>query len=189
MLMRVTRYRILSNSFKPRVGDNKYIAGMPCMDQLFNARYGVGQTPFNENIEYEGVTCYMKPKEFLFLAKVRTEYPNSNFMKRCIEEGTPMGNPFLTLHWVIADKFWQTGGHEGRTRCKAIQDVFGDNVLIPVHLLLRPSKNSRTTDEMLFSKIECEDISDIFKTFPKERYDRDSKGLNVSRPEGMARRT
>lgn len=109
----------------------------------FDQRNGIGQVPFNENIKYMGFAVLMTPSQFLRLAEARDFGKGSGLVgiKEALSSGKPMGSPFLDL--LIDDSDGDTTlvrQHEGRTRMKAVQEIWGE---IPVLVHMFPASGLR----------------------------------------------
>lgn len=114
---------------------------------------GLGQVPWNQNIDYQGLRVQMLPSIFLKLAAPLGREP-TEFIINHIKDGGAIGAPFLTID---IPKEWESGnlsspavirGHEGRNRMLAVKQVFGD-VLTEVHLFPSQMKRRHITDEMI----------------------------------------
>ena len=153
------------------------------LDDLFDAKYGFGQVPNNQEIRYKGFTIYMKPDEFLELAKPTDTEKNHQFYVDAIKNGKRMGYPFFQ---VELDKdyrdnpAWRVTAHEGRHRASAVKAVYGRNVLIPVHIWGHNFRNRSLTEEMLSQPFIPEGGAGVRTTlFSRHVVDKDSKNLYI----------
>ena len=117
---------------------------------------GLGAVGFNANVDYQGIKVLMKPSTFLNLAThVSVDHlTNLNHIKHEIENGRPIGPPYLEIDLKDDDNGNPTyigakvGGHEGRTRSLAIQELYGDKLML-VHLFFRGLRARHITPEIL----------------------------------------
>jgi len=113
----------------------------------FDQRYGIGNVPDNQNVAYLGFGVIMTPRQFLRLAATRDFNAGSNLAGLCdaLRDGKAFASPWLDL--VINSKNpdapARVRGHEGRTRCKAIEMVFGPRTPILVHVFLSGGLRAR----------------------------------------------
>jgi hypothetical protein len=121
--MKITKLRIVAKDVSIK---DRYL------DDLFDAKTGYGTIPNSESIDYFGFTIYMKPSEFLSLAANATLKPE--FYEQLVKEKEPLGYPCLFVKHEEDQGYWTIMSHEGRHRMKAVQNVLGDNHLIPVHI-------------------------------------------------------
>lgn len=101
------------------------------MDALFDAEKGIGQVPNNVDIGKIGRVEYMTPGQYLSLAE-KLERPSESslsYIKEGISKGKKLGQPTLTV-----DK-GRVVNHDGRHRSMVMKELFGDEVLIPVHVI------------------------------------------------------
>jgi hypothetical protein len=107
----------------------------------FDQTDGIGQVPFNGNINYMGFAVLMTPSQFLRLAEQRDfgGWSNLEGIKAAISEGQPIGSPFLQVQFEGAETA-VVRQHEGRTRMRAIQDLHGE---IPVLAHVFPEQGLR----------------------------------------------
>lgn len=112
---------------------------------------GAGAVPYNQEIDYFGIRCVMRPSTFLKLAAPLGQ-PHSAELEKYIADGGAIGAPFLDIS-IPAD--WDDGnfkqpaqivGHEGRNRMMAIQKLEGDEP-IEVHLIPRSYRARDMTPE------------------------------------------
>jgi hypothetical protein len=119
-------------------------------NDVIDNKNGAGLTPVNQEVDYFGNRVLMKPSVFLKLAASAHEYISSTGLKKHIEDGGKVASPFLYIslpeEWDVDGVFDKNvprvSGHEGRNRCKAILDLYGDQE-IEVHLLYRNGVRSR----------------------------------------------
>jgi hypothetical protein len=104
---------------------------------LFDPESGIGAVPNNQDVHSLGRVEYMRPSEFLGKAWPMTEGQKTDksmgFLSKSLKEGKKLGNPFLD---VEADEVYGPliSGHEGRHRVTTLQNKYGDDVHIPVHM-------------------------------------------------------
>jgi uncharacterized protein (UPF0147 family) len=98
-----------------------------------NVERGLGATGYNQSINSYGFATTMKADEFLSVNPQRTNYENVPYIRKQIEEGNPIGPPFLIAKWNKTQKGWEITGHEGRGRALALKELSPD-VDIPVHV-------------------------------------------------------
>lgn len=109
----------------------------------FDQRDGLGQVPDNQSVDYRGFAVLMTPRQFLRLAERRDFSLGSGLepIKAALEDGQPMGSPFLD---VLFDEDGQEPAkvrqHEGRTRMRAVQELYGD---IPALVHIFPAQGLR----------------------------------------------
>lgn len=107
----------------------------------YDAVNGLGAIGFNANVNYMGLTVVMTCREFLQLTPASPL--DNDFLEKWIEDGKPIGAPFL---WVQAEENMQdfrVFGHEGRHRVKAIQRLYGPNAKIAVIITFRHGVRAR----------------------------------------------
>jgi len=133
---------------------------------VFDAKEGFATTGYNMNIDYRGFVVWMRPSEFLRLAPPLSdsEIANNWFVGRSISGSkvprqTVWAPPFITVEPV--DDVWhdyfgtlgktdyRCRGHEGRHRMHAIQELVGDDVQIPVHVVVEREVRARHLDPHL----------------------------------------
>ena len=158
------------------------IDGMQLLDNLFDAKTGHNTIPNSMDIKYFGFTLYLRPSEFAKLAAPNDRL-RSEFYENLIHNGQPLGYPFLDVKIekdVDGNDCWQVVGHEGRTRCLAIQKVYGDKVLIPVHVFPLGMRNRNLNPENLSYRFcpEAKPRLCITYEFKRNRYDVESKRHN-----------
>lgn len=173
--MRITRITLCSAST---------IDGLPTLDNLFDAKNGINNIPNSAEVEYRGFTVYMKPSEFLHLA-AHSSSLNSDFYAKQIENGNPLGYCTLDVEPSKDKTSWSVIGHEGRNRCVAIQKVYGDRNLIPVHIIPQYIRNRSLTPEMLEWPFIPQDgaITSTPIKFKMSRVDKNSSRFNYGRYE------
>jgi hypothetical protein len=90
----------------------------------FDQENGIGQVPFNQEIGYRGFAVLMTPNQFFRLTPTR-DFRDSSLIgiKKAIKAGKAIGSPFISLD-KNKNKIYVTG-HEGRTRMKAIEELYG----------------------------------------------------------------
>lgn len=120
------------------------------LDGLFDNKDGIGAVPYNQDVNYMGFITYMTTKKFRELVPPGVwDLNTKEYVIQAIKDGQKLGTPFLEVRWDEKNKVWQTVGHEGRSRMDAIGEIFGTDVLVPVHMFPGPSMRARhITDEM-----------------------------------------
>lgn len=131
----------------------------------FDQHKGMGQVPYNTNIGYFGFAVLMTPSQFSKLAAPR-DFDNSNIdvIKTGIKDGQSIGSPFLSVFMDEGDdeSVAKVTAHEGRTRMKAIHELWGD---IPVLVHIIPTGGLRARD------ITVEMVSRFrMNAFPQQRF-------------------
>jgi hypothetical protein len=104
----------------------------------FDQKDGIGAVPDNRNVGYLGFACFMKPSMFARVADFRDFNMASNLkgIEAAIQDGKALASPFLDIAFdkdaAVIPRIMQ---HEGRTRCQAVRNLYGD-VPILVHCFL-----------------------------------------------------
>jgi len=132
----------------------------------FNQETGKGQVPDNMDVDYKGFAVIMTPRQFHALVAPRTYNDESlAFITDAIKNGEAIGSPFLS---ILKDKKgrYRVSGHEGRTRMKAISDVYGQ-VPVLVHIF---------ADWTRAEKLSAEIINAIRNSLIPEKQDKALKG-------------
>ena len=166
-------------------------SGSKYLDNVFDAKTGYGSVPNSESIDYFGFTIYMRPSEFLSLATENARL-KPEFYENLLKEHEPIGYPFLSVK-DEDNGYWKVEGHEGRHRARAIQNVFGDNVFIPVHVFPQGMRNRNLNPKLLampflpermdIGKKTLKEAYNQLKFFKPEMVDVKSKHLNVGKIE------
>jgi hypothetical protein len=113
---------------------------------IFDSEKGLGQVPWNQNVNYIGFVIWMKPIDFLRLNPERPA--NSESVKKLrdhilSQEEIRLGPPFIQASWDGeedgSDGDWIVTGHEGRGRMIALLDIQPD-VEVPVHVFPRDKR-------------------------------------------------
>jgi len=129
---------------------------------------GIGQVPWNQNINYVGFVVYMTPSEFLRLNPSRSSGEESfqslkDYMLS--QEELKIGPPFLQPRWDEESNRWIIKQHEGRGRMLVLNEYMPDEE-IPVHVFPRGGLRSRhITDEMLFADMLSDPRGDSDNVF------------------------
>jgi hypothetical protein len=119
------------------------------MDKYFDNKDGIGAVPFNQEIDYMGFVTRMTPREFRRIVPAGVSGPKTKeYVKQALQQGKKLGTPFLEVKWDDKNKVWQTTGHEGRSRVDAIAELFGNDLLIPIHIFPGGMRARDMTDEM-----------------------------------------
>ena len=122
---------------------------------------GIGQVPFNQNINYMGFVVYMTAGEFLILNPRRELSTDKLTEFMLAQDELRIGPPWLNIRWNEETGQWRITGHEGRGRMEVLNEYMPD-MKIPVHVFPRGVHNGQlwamrahdiTTDEMLFADI------------------------------------
>lgn len=173
--MRITRLKITANSLK-------------YLDDLFDAKTGHNGIPNSADIQHFGYTLYLKPSEFLSLAAHASLKPE--FYEQCIRNNEPIGYPFLNVRHE-EDGYWRVLAHEGRHRVTAIKTIYGDNVLVPVHIFPQYLRNRNLNPTLLkmpylpegkdIGKLSLRQAMGSMIEFPPERIDVKSTHLNYNK--------
>ena len=97
----------------------------------YDQKDGIGAVSDNSNIKYLGFAAFMYPRMFLALAAQRdfSQTSNLKMLESALKQGKPFASPFLAVRINHEGGPAKIGTHEGRTRCKAIQSLYGE---IPV---------------------------------------------------------
>jgi hypothetical protein len=107
----------------------------------FDQESGIGQVPYNQNVNYRGFTAMMRPSKFLELA-ADLEAPKQNsldYITKEISSGKPVGSPFLNVDFETG----KVSGHDGRHRMMVIRDLNGDQP-VPVHFFGKGEQRARS---------------------------------------------
>jgi hypothetical protein len=113
---------------------------------------GIGQVPWNQNVNYMGFVVYMTPGEFLILNPSR-EFSTDNLTEFMLsQDELRIGPPFMNMKWGKETGQWKITGHEGRGRMEVLNEYMPDKE-IPVHVFPRGMRGHDVTDEMLFADI------------------------------------
>lgn len=135
------RYFEIINEDQIKLGNPQSI--MKVGDVTFDQKDGIGQVPNNQNVKYLGFACFMNYSQFARLATPRDFGEESNLkgLIAALKEGKSFGSPFLICDFsknpILVD------GHEGRTRAKAIELLYGKNAKILIHIFLRGGDRAR----------------------------------------------
>ncbi len=122
----------------------------------YDQREGIGAVPYNASIDYFGCKVWMKPSTFLYLALPleRKHADAVEYLKIQMLAGKPLGSPFMNIALDRVDgklvaQNAKVTGHEGRNRMYAIQEIYGE-ILVLVHLLFSGEVRARNlTDELM----------------------------------------
>ena len=118
---------------------------------FLDPKEGIGQVPWNQNVNYIGFVVYMTPGEFLRLNPGRTRSIDRLREFMLSQDELRIGPPFLALRWNEESNRWIIKGHEGRARMEILNEYMPDEE-IPVHVFPKGEIRSRhITDEMLFA--------------------------------------
>jgi hypothetical protein len=144
----------------PATGGARAVARqLPKLDDKFDAASKIGgDVPIMT--ERFGRVEHMRPSDFLRMSgKLEEPDPNSmKFLKDKLQKGEKVGNPYLVVG--EAEKGAKVFGHEGRHRMKAIQELYGDEVLVPVYLVGKYQKGQELAKTTPLSKIISERAPD-----------------------------
>lgn len=115
--------------------DGKYKVGKVLIDNI----HGLGATPNNGNVHYMGFVAFIKPSDFLHLARYANdrEERSHKLEPEALKQG--IGCPFLIVAAENEKAPWgqlRITGHEGRTRMNMVKRVNGDD-FFPVHFFPR----------------------------------------------------
>jgi len=102
----------------------------------YDQRKGLGNVPNSASIKYMGFAVIMTPKQFAALAAPRDFSQESSIegIKNHIKKGGAIASPFLSIDFFPPKgKKMRVREHEGRTRMRAILDLYG-NVPVLVHV-------------------------------------------------------
>lgn len=118
----------------------------------WDARDGIGQVPWNMEIEYRGFIKTMTPGEYRSLVPAGTSRPSKEFLKQAIQSGKTFGQPFLVTKWDEQNKILKVVDHEGRSRVDTIMELFPQEK-IPVHIFVQGFRASDITPEMKLARL------------------------------------
>lgn len=122
-----------------RIGFAKGGSVKRVLRDLFDAKEGAGAVPNNQDVDYRGFATEMPIWKFLHLAKhLRDEDVRRGsmaFLKEHVRDGGTLGQPFLNVRWMPEEERWQVMGHDGRHRAKFLAETYGEDALIPVHII------------------------------------------------------
>lgn len=126
-------------------------------DVVFDSRKGLGSMPVNSNINYQGIGMMMRPEDFIRLNPPRVDRPVESLLA-AIQQGNPIGPPYLKTHFDPADMTLLVKGHEGRGRAMSLRRLQPD-VQMPVHVEMREiDPLTRQTWEMRSRNIDPERV-------------------------------
>jgi hypothetical protein len=105
----------------------KYAKGgkvLKSIKELMDPVGGKGAVPLNQEVDYFGFKKEMTPSKFLGTAKhIATPRKSSlDAIRKHIDEGGKIGNPFLKVDWQPDTKTWKTVGHDGRHRSMVLKE-------------------------------------------------------------------
>lgn len=105
---------------------------------MFDPKAGLGAVPWNQEVDYMGFTLGLTPEEFRMLALPLSggEHDSTPFLRDALRTGRRVGNPFLSVDWDAEMLRWLVGGHEGRHRMRAL-DELDPKSAYPVHMFPR----------------------------------------------------
>lgn len=129
---------------------------------VFDPKDGIGQVPFNMEIDTRGFVVPMTPDQFLSIAAPRRSSASAPAIEKRIRAGESVGNPFLDVKWDEKNKRWKTVGHEGRNRSEAIKNI-DPATQMPVHIFPKGMRASDITEEMRNAPIVAESGTDLFQ--------------------------
>lgn len=122
---------------------------LPPVEEVFDNKSGMGQVPYGQDIDYFGFIVPMSYKKF------RSLVLPGNWDRRTIDvaanhikSGGKIGNPFLMAKWNSDTKKWKVLDHEGRSRSDALAKLYGEDVIIPIHIFPSGMRARHITDEM-----------------------------------------
>lgn len=109
----------------------------------FDQKSGIGQVPYNQNVDYRGFTAMMRPSKFLELgADLEAPLQSSlDYLTKEISSGKPVGSPFLIVDFETG----RVSGHDGRHRMTVIRDLNNDQP-VPVHFFGKGEQRARSLD-------------------------------------------
>lgn len=161
--------KILTESTVPEGSvEGKSVFGPVSYDQ----ERGIGNVPDNQNVNYMGFAVLMTEPQFSRLAAFRDFNESSSLdgLMKALDEHKPFGSPFLEVSFM--EDTPMVKGHEGRTRCKAIQMNFGAKTPILVHVFPRGGNRAR--------HITLEDIAKMRMQAIPEKQSRPLQGPHFS---------
>lgn len=125
---------------------------------IFDAKDGIGQVPWNQDIDYRGFAVAMTPYEFRKLVpRGNSREKTKEYIIKSLKEGKKIGQPFLQVDWLEKENIWVVIDHEGRSRTDAIKELYGNNAIMEVHIMPRGMKARDLTPKMKNSKILSQD--------------------------------
>lgn len=131
-------------------------------DLHFNQRTGLGQVPDNMEVLYKGFAVIMLPEQFHRLTPARTYNEDSlEIITDAIKSGKPIGSPFLSIMKTKKGAYY-VSGHEGRTRMKAIDNLYGQ-VPVLVHVFVDWTR-ARSIDTTMINNMRLNLIPEKQKT-------------------------
>jgi hypothetical protein len=144
----------LNESVNPE--EELYLGEIQVEDKIIpvflNPKDGIGQIPWNQNVNYMGFVVYMTPAEFLAL-NPRREFSTDKLTEFMLsQDELRIGPPWLQIRWDKEAVRWVVKGHEGRGRMEVLNEYI-PNEKIPVHVFPRGMRARDVTDEMLFADI------------------------------------
>lgn len=109
--------------------------GPPRLDHLFDAKDGLGAVPNNQDVAYFGSEQLIPISEYLRLAEPlkRPSKTSLEHIRKTVEEGGKLGQP--SLYVDLVDGVPKVINHDGRHRAMVLQEKYGPDALIPVHVI------------------------------------------------------
>ena len=107
---------------------------------------GLGSVPWNQDVVYRGITTIMIPHQFITMAAPSQK--ENPFLIKWIEEGKPIGAPFLYVDYTDRRQPFVLG-HEGRHRVLSINKLYGSKTPIVVQIFFRSKRAASFTDDQL----------------------------------------
>ena len=105
----------------------------------YDQQNGIGNVPFNANVNYEGFAVIMDVKTFLSCVPPRGGELSADAAKLILSD-RGIGSPFLLVDFDD-DETPKVIGHEGRGRAAVIGNAYGHTTPLLVHI--KPSNGRR----------------------------------------------
>lgn len=121
---------------------------------------GLGVMGDNRNINYRGFQIEMTAKEFRKLTPKGRTTSDLTELKGKISSGEGVGSPTVFAEWNKEKKQWEVIGHEGRSRADAIIELYGNDTLVPVHVIPYKLRAHDISEEMLHAPFVGEGLAE-----------------------------
>jgi len=144
----------------------------------WNNQDGMGAMPDNANIDYRGFQIELTAKEFRNLTPKGRTTSDLSKIKDAIRSGKGVASPTIFADWNDEKKQWEITGHEGRSRTDAIMELYGNNTLVPVHVIPYHMRARDITEEMLNAPFVEQDIAK-YDWAPKYEFNGRNRKLNA----------
>lgn len=125
---------------------------------IFDNEYGLGQTPTNNNIMYEGFAVELNPLDFLKIVSPEDREDDAESIKEKMQNHIPYGTPTLNVKFNLSE--WKDGeplkikvmDHDGRARSLAFSRL-NPGIKLPVHIKPLGGLRARDFNEKFFDDL------------------------------------